>query len=1064
MQSTQANHQSKNLHGKSPTNVDGKSKGIVTSGRVIPFFSSSYFSPKPQQQHEGKIISAPKSISSTSSSSTNSSPHSPPSSSPPTLTMQYQQQHYHHNKPKERLERTFAMVGCNSGGKSTITKSLRKIYNKPFTKLERTAFRDQIYSNILTSFRILVKQSLLLLNNYEKDIDFLRTYFMKNKVLDLHSEQENDFNEIYFKKQIEELKNKLLKDEILLNQLGVDLMSVKQYKNLFTKLFKDELIQRIYLMRNKTYHLPDLDYWMKHLKRITSSNFTPTTEDILNTRIPTSGISTSDIYLDEVYNINFMVYDIAGERTERIKLFKVMDEITDLIYVIALDEFDMVCFEDTTMNQLTESINMFKFLCEKCKEDFVKNGKPLKRIFLVLNKFDVFNQKISEDGSSSILTNDNKKIINRNTLATLELNHPEIFTNYGSTNGSMTQAMRSIIEFFIKVYDSYFYDLRNFTISKDQYLKYKITSPSLCNSLLNVCITSAVNMTSMKHFWEYLISGKNGIEQWIYRADLGYSIPIRLLDLRNNNELNLWITWGENLLISSFDFPEFSFSLHHCLLALKCPELYELIKKESKLPKLQQQLKNNDKSKNNNTLQDKFTYCVLSDINLFQLNEILIRINLGEQIIDLINFINLFENLLEVDPFHRRIISTITTPLEIHQPLLNSNEKVNNEKEGIDNEDKKKKKSKLSKLFSKIKDLKKKKSKDERQQGNNPILAKEMTILYEKFRFDQMLGPLDISNNNNESLMPLFKDNASFENMFVEGNNNNEGQKSSRDSFDVLLYHQARDPIQAHRFIMSRFLPGYSANNDYYSLIPFLKYDSYFHVIRMIYSSINFIPPYESYEPQLNMLTNNITSKQYNANDPKQWMDLIEMFYISKMWGFEEGSLLITELMKQLNQFISPRNVVRILEFVSVDRIEFSFFMEKRIQEKKFIQSTETVWICLLDDLPADLLYHISTFIYGTEKSDILPTNQIINQDLLSLCCSLSEDTYFKFLHYLLKNCKNNFALTWQTRHISFSRIKQKCLDFIVTNFEVVSKESSWIELEETNSLKQMINQLVPHK
>ena len=67
--------------------------------------------------------------------------------------------------------------------------------------------------------------------------------------------------------------------------------------------------------------------------------FLPTQQDVLLARIRTSGIATERYTIDGKF---FEMYDVGGQRNERRKWIHCFDDVTAVIFVAALSEYDQV--------------------------------------------------------------------------------------------------------------------------------------------------------------------------------------------------------------------------------------------------------------------------------------------------------------------------------------------------------------------------------------------------------------------------------------------------------------------------------------------------------------------------------------------------------------------------------------------------------------------------------------------------------------------------------------------------------------------------------------------------
>lgn len=149
-------------------------------------------------------------------------------------------------------------------------------------------------------------------------------------------------------------------------------------------LWADPGIQETF--RNKAqFQLFDAaDYFFEHIDRISTPDYIATDDDILRCRVRTSGI------VEEIYKIDgaiFVMYDVGGQRNERKKWIHCFDNVTAVIFVAAINEYDQVLYEDNTQNRLIEALTLFKEIANS--PYFQKTS-----MILFLNKRDLFEKKI----------------------------------------------------------------------------------------------------------------------------------------------------------------------------------------------------------------------------------------------------------------------------------------------------------------------------------------------------------------------------------------------------------------------------------------------------------------------------------------------------------------------------------------------------------------------------------------------------------------------------------------------------------------------------------------------
>jgi len=125
-------------------------------------------------------------------------------------------------------------------------------------------------------------------------------------------------------------------------------------------------------------------YYLENSVRFAVEDFKPNDEDILRSKIKTTGI-TETVF--EERDIEFTLVDVGGQRAERRKWLHCFDNIDAVIYLAALDEYNMVLMEDGSTNRLEESLNLFKDVTGS-------QWFSEKSFVLFLNKSDLFELKI----------------------------------------------------------------------------------------------------------------------------------------------------------------------------------------------------------------------------------------------------------------------------------------------------------------------------------------------------------------------------------------------------------------------------------------------------------------------------------------------------------------------------------------------------------------------------------------------------------------------------------------------------------------------------------------------
>lgn len=150
-----------------------------------------------------------------------------------------------------------------------------------------------------------------------------------------------------------------------------------------------------------------------HLNRISSAQYVPEIDDILRARQPTTAIQEYKYKISSSY---FLFVDVGGQRSERRKWINCFENVTSLLYVASLSDYDLFLSsnelkssnsDSTQVNRMKESIALFKTLINWKKTVYVPttNGDAPRKIakhsllfdrvsiILFLNKEDLFEQK-----------------------------------------------------------------------------------------------------------------------------------------------------------------------------------------------------------------------------------------------------------------------------------------------------------------------------------------------------------------------------------------------------------------------------------------------------------------------------------------------------------------------------------------------------------------------------------------------------------------------------------------------------------------------------------------------
>uniref|UniRef100_A0A8D0CSM7 Guanine nucleotide binding protein (G protein), alpha transducing activity polypeptide 2 n=1 Tax=Sander lucioperca TaxID=283035 RepID=A0A8D0CSM7_SANLU len=243
------------------------------------------------------------------------------------------------------------LLGAGESGKSTIVKQMKILHQGGYTKEEQLAFKSIIFGNILQSALAIIRGMEMLA------IDFGST-------------------------ASQELAQKLqnLSDSIEEGTMPAELADV------IMKLWKDSGVQASY-DRAAEYQLNDsAGYYLNDMERIIKPDYLPTEQDVLRSRVKTTGIIEEQFSCKELH---FRMFDVGGQRSERKKWIHCFEGVTCIIFCGALSAYDMVLVEDDEVNRMHESLHLFNSICNH-------RFFALTSIVLFLNKKDLFEEKIKK--------------------------------------------------------------------------------------------------------------------------------------------------------------------------------------------------------------------------------------------------------------------------------------------------------------------------------------------------------------------------------------------------------------------------------------------------------------------------------------------------------------------------------------------------------------------------------------------------------------------------------------------------------------------------------------------
>jgi GTPase SAR1 family protein len=257
------------------------------------------------------------------------------------------------DQDKENKIKKLLLLGAGESGKSTFYKQVVDLYGAGFSEEEILNQVYIVFSNTISSMQTLCLSS--------------DTFVKEGKV------------ECGIKPGNQEARDKLM-------TLDRESALTPEVSQLISQLWSDEGLKNCYLLRSRI-QIPDSSqYFFENAERFAKPDYRPTKQDILRTRVRTTGILEALFKIEES---TFKIVDVGGQRSERKKWINCFDAVTAILFVAAISEYDQTVYEDNTTNRVQEALHLFGDICGN--EVFKETP-----IILFLNKKDLFQEKLKK--------------------------------------------------------------------------------------------------------------------------------------------------------------------------------------------------------------------------------------------------------------------------------------------------------------------------------------------------------------------------------------------------------------------------------------------------------------------------------------------------------------------------------------------------------------------------------------------------------------------------------------------------------------------------------------------
>lgn len=252
---------------------------------------------------------------------------------------------------RQAREVKLLLLGAGESGKSTIAKQMKIIHEAGYSKEECLQYRPVVHNNTIQSLMAIIKA------------------MGQIKIEFADPSRKEDARQLF-----------TIAGASQDSEINPELASIMK------RLWQDRGLQLCF-SRSREYLLNDsAAYYLNALDRISQPNYIPSQQDVLRTRVKTTGIVETQFSFK---GLHFKMFDVGGQRSERKKWIHCFEGVTAIIFCVALSGYDLVLAEDEEMNRMTESMKLFDSICNN--KWFVETS-----IILFLNKKDLFEEKIAK--------------------------------------------------------------------------------------------------------------------------------------------------------------------------------------------------------------------------------------------------------------------------------------------------------------------------------------------------------------------------------------------------------------------------------------------------------------------------------------------------------------------------------------------------------------------------------------------------------------------------------------------------------------------------------------------
>ncbi|KAH8795923.1 guanine nucleotide binding protein, alpha subunit [Flagelloscypha sp. PMI_526] len=242
------------------------------------------------------------------------------------------------------------LLGSGDSGKSSFLQQMRIIHNIPWTSQETETYRHLVFENLVSGMKSVLDVMEGLGITPSADI------------------QANSWLQ-------------LLEDAPVVKD-GDPFPA--DYFYILKKLWADSSVQQAISRGNEAALPENLSYFFGSLERLFQPDYSPSSQDIVMTRMRTTGIIETPF---QINNLELLIVDIGCQKSERRKWIHCFQDVASILFLVSLAGYDQCLAEDKNANQMQDAMAIWDSLCHS--QWFKKTA-----MILFFTKVELFKERI----------------------------------------------------------------------------------------------------------------------------------------------------------------------------------------------------------------------------------------------------------------------------------------------------------------------------------------------------------------------------------------------------------------------------------------------------------------------------------------------------------------------------------------------------------------------------------------------------------------------------------------------------------------------------------------------